>query len=336
MKKVLALVLALVLAFSLCVTAFADDAAEFDKKYTWSIATTYATGSPMVDAANVFAEKLAEYSNGAITLNVFPDSTLYADEMAHFTAVQAGDLEFCLFGASPALYYTTDVGYLVAPFLYNSMDEFNAVYYSDTLENAKQIWREQFNLRDVGGMVARGFRNISCNTPVNSVEDLAGVKLRLPGNNLWIEAFNSLGAVSISIPLGELYTSLQNGAADASDGPWEQMATNSLYEVQKYVIETRHYMETAGFWMDESLYESLPENYQAVVDKAGAEALKYMEEECAARDSGYLKQLTDNGCEYLQPDLTPFFEAARPYLEQKFATDWTAATYDEVLELFGR
>ncbi|MCI8465593.1 MAG: TRAP transporter substrate-binding protein [Lachnospiraceae bacterium] len=301
----------------------------FDQKYTWSLATTYATGTPMVDAYNLFAERLSEYSGGAITLNVFPDSSLMGENDS-FLAVKSGELEFCGFGPTCFYLYSEDYGYMLAPFLIESKEAYQRLYNSDLVEQAKKLWREEYNTRDVAGMAYRGFRNMSCNTPINGVDDLKGVKLRLNDNQLWSASWSTFGATPVPIALGELYTSIQNGAADASEGPWEQMKSINLEEVQDYIIETKHICESVGIWMAEDLYQSLPDNYKAVVDRAGKEAVEYLEEEAIKREADYKQQLIDGGCEFIEPDLSGFKTAAEDLWNEYFESTWTTSTLEEV------
>lgn len=354
MKKILALATALSLSACLLSGCSGNDASsagsaggsnqssgsssggsEFTEKYTWSLSSTYSSNSPMMEGAQVFADKLAEYSDGAITLNVFADSALMGENDA-FAAIKADELEFACFGPTPIYLYSPEVGYYLAPFLLQSWDEVKTVYYSEPLEKAKETWRNEYNTRDIGGMVQRGWRNMSCSTPVNSVSDLKGVKLRLNDNQMWADIWNTLGATTVTINLGELYTSLQNGAVTASEGPWEQMATYSLWEVQDYVIQTQHVMESVGFWMSENLYQSLPDNYKDVIDRAAADGLAYIEEQCAARDSEYLQQMQDGGSTFIEPDRESFLKAAEPIYEEYFETTWTATTMEELNALLGR
>lgn len=313
-------------------TKAAEEVSGFDTKYTWSLATTYATGTPMVDAYQMFSDLLAEYSGGAITLNVFPDSSLMGENDS-FLALKSGELEFAGFGPTPFYLYSEDYGFMLAPFMIQSREEYQRLYTSDLVQEAVELWRTEYNTRDLGGMVYRGFRNMSANTAVNSVEDLKGVKLRMNDNQLWAASWNTLGATTVPIALGELYTSIQNGAADASEGPWEQMASLNLQEVQDYIIETKHIAESVGIWMAEDLYQSLPENYKEVVDKACAEALVFLEEQAIAREEDYKQQLIDGGCEFIEPDLSGFMAGAEELWNDYFETTWTASTLEEVLAI---
>ena len=310
----------------------AGSGSEFSKKYTWSLATTYATGSPMVNAYHHFAEKLKAYSNGAITLNVFADSTLMGEDDS-FLAVKAGELEFAGFGPSGFYLYSQDYGFMLAPFFIPDFEAYQRMYNSPVVERAKKIWREQYNTRDVAGMGYRGFRNMSSDKAIRNLGDLRGVKLRLNTNPLWNNSWQTLGAVTVPIALGELYTSMQNGAVQASEGPWEQMKLLNLEEVQKYVILTKHIIETAGMWMDEKLYQSLPANYKAVVDRAGKDAIDYLNKEAREKEDGFKQALIRGGCEYLEPNLSEFYKAAEGLWNNYFRTTWTASTLEEMTKI---
>ncbi|MGE4484455.1 MAG: TRAP transporter substrate-binding protein [Oscillospiraceae bacterium] len=301
----------------------------FDKAYTWSLASTYATGTPMVEGFQKFADLLNEYSGGAITLNVFADSSLL-DENDSFLSLKSGELEFAGYGTTPLYLYSEDYGFLMAPFLINSKEAYQNIYSSDLFQTAVKYWQTDYNTRDLAGMAYRGFRNMSSDRPINTVDDLKSLKLRMSNNQIWCDIWNSLGATTVPIALGELYTSIQNGAAQASEGPWEQMKSLNLDEVQDYIIETRHICETVGIWMAEDLYESLPANYQEVIDKASQEAVAYMGDQCAAREENYKQQLIDGGCEYIQPDLSGFMTTAEGIWNDYFTNTWKSSTLDEV------
>ena len=212
-------------------------------------------------------------------------------------------------------------------------EAYQNLYNSDLVEKAKETWRTEYNTRDVAGMAYRGFRNMSCNKAINKVDDLNGVKLRLNDNQLWGACWSELGATPVPIALGELYTSIQNGAADASEGPWEQMKSINLEEVQDYIIETKHICESVGMWMAEDLYESLPDNYKAVVDKAGKEAIEFLEKEAIAREDDYKQQLIDGGCEFIEPDLRGFIDKAENIWDEYFESTWTVTTLEEVQDI---
>ena len=302
---------------------------EFNDEYTWSLATTYSTGTPMVNAYHEFADLMNEYTGGAVTINIFADSSLMGENDS-FLSLKSGELEFAGFGPTPFYMYSTDFGFMLAPYMISSYQEYKNLYYSDLVQECVDSWRTEYNTRDLAGMVYRSMRNMSSAKPVNNVDELAGIKLRMNDNQIWADIWNSLGAVTVPMALGELYTGLQQGTVEASEGPWEQMKANNLEEVQDYIIETAHISESVGIWMAEDLYQSLPENYQAAIDKASMIACADMEKEAVEMEDEYKQQLIDGGCEFIVPDLSGFKSGAEECWNKYFADSWTAATLEEV------
>ena len=91
-----------------------------------------------------------------------------------------------------------------------------------------------------------GFRNISNNVrPIVKPEDLAGVKLRVPGSKTRILAFEMLGAAPINMNIGEVYLALQQGVVDGQENPLGNIRKWSWYEVQKYISISRSYSSSA-------------------------------------------------------------------------------------------
>ncbi|WP_319563258.1 TRAP transporter substrate-binding protein [Marispirochaeta sp.] len=334
-KMILVLVMVVVLAVSCSKSndspsATVTSSDEFSKKYNaWSMGTTYATGSPVVESMQYFADLVNEKSNGAMTINVFPDSTL-GNEDDTFLSVCSGDTEFCCFGPSTIYLFTPEYSFIMAPFLTQSYEHYVNMYNSKLFDPAKKIWREK-GVIDLATQAYRGFRNMSSDRAVRTPEDVQGMKLRMNTNAAWVRIWNGVGCTTIPIALGELYTSLQTGVVEASEGPYEQIATYKLQEVQKYIIETQHVPEVFGFWMNGNLFDSLPENYQRVLKEAAAEGIEYGTKLCQSVESDFLKQLTDAGCEFIKPDKEAFVEKAKPVWEEMFKDTWTGTTMEEVL-----
>lgn len=306
-----------------------SDSSSSSSEYNWTLSTTYATGSPMVDGYYKFAELLDEYSDGAITLNVFPDSALMGENDS-FLALKSSELEFVGCGPSPVYLFTEEYGFTTAPFLIESKEAYQKLYNSPLLEEAKEIWRTEYNTRDVAGVAYRGFRNMSSSKKIESVEDLSNLKLRMNDNQQWSDVWGSLGTTPVPIPLGELYTSIQNGTVDASEGPWDQIKSLNLEEVQDYIIETNHVCEVSGIFMAEDLYQSLSDEYKEIVDKAGKESIAFMEEEAITREDEYKQELIDGGCELVVPELDGFREKCADMLNEYFESTWTVTTLEEV------
>jgi len=349
MKKFFALALALIMVLSLVAcggskkeetkeeettTEETTETSAFDQEYSWDLSTTYATGTPIVDGLYHFAELLSEYSEGTITLNVFPDGTLY-NEADAIMAVKSGELDFTDSGTIAITTHLPQYGFISAPFMVTTYDQIMTLWNSDLITEAKTILEDEYNTRNVGGLAYRGFRNTSANNAIASVDDIQGVLMRMNTNVVMNDVFNAIGAVCVPLSLNELYTSMQTGAVSASEGPWEQMVSYKLYEVQDYIMETKHIVEASCIWMSNELYESLPEAYKEVVDRAATEINAEIEANCFAAEEAYKQDMIDNGCEFVECDTTGMIANAEAAWEKFFQDTWTGFTLEQVREAAG-
>jgi TRAP-type mannitol/chloroaromatic compound transport system substrate-binding protein len=159
------------------------------------------------------------------------------------------------------------------------------------------LWREAyagFNLIPMAGgntgvQMAGWF-----NKEINSVEDLKGLKMRIPG--LAGEVFAAVGGLPVRIPGGELYTSLQTGVIDAVEwvGPYNDLALG-LHEVAKYYYYPGWHEPGAmlEFIVNKQSFDALPADLQAIVTTASRAANQEMLDEYTARNNAALRQLID-------------------------------------------
>ena len=93
-----------------------------------------------------------------------------------------------------------------------------------------------------------GYRNITTsNRPINAVEDLKGMKMRVPPSPVWVSLFTALGSSPTSITINELYSALQTKIVDGQENPLTVIEAGKYYEVQKYCSITEHMWD--GLWI---------------------------------------------------------------------------------------
>src|SRR5699024_4449403 len=201
------------------------------------LAAVYNDYSPDVEGAKKFAEIVEEKTNGEIKVNIFSNGTL-GSEKDNFTELSSGDLDMALGGSAGIEMFAEEYMFFLAPFLIEDLDHLEEWFESDLHEDMTERMKEN-NVRHLGDIV-RGARNTTANKPVETPEDLEELKFRLPETDTLVEVFSALGAKPTSVSLDELYSSLQTGVVDASEGPYEQIASNQLDEVQDYLIKTEH------------------------------------------------------------------------------------------------
>jgi tripartite ATP-independent transporter DctP family solute receptor len=155
------------------------------------------------------------------------------------------------------------------------------------------------------------FRNVYSRTPVNSIADLKGKKIRVIPNPTFIALFRGLGAAPTPMAFGELYSALQQGVVDAAENDTLTYFTTKHYEVAKNLALTRHLMLVNLMVFSEKQWQRMPENVRAIVSRASLEGRKTMLEDRVKRETKVIEDLKAVGVNVTQPDLKPLVEVGR-------------------------
>lgn len=294
------------------------------------LATVYEADAPQSLGAERFAELVEEKSGGEIVVNFFPGGSL-GTEQDNFNAVSSGELDMVLGGSTGIDMFANEFMFFQSPYMMQDIGHVENFIESDLHDDMVERMGES-NIQLVGHII-RGARNSTSNQPFTTPEELQGVSFRLPESPTWIAVWEGLGASATPVALPELYSALQTGVVDASEGPYEQFATFSLQEVQDYVINTEHIYEVTEIWIGKEIYDSMTEEQRGWVDEAGEEAVEFANEEAEVQEEEFLQELVDGGAEVIDPDRDAFIQAAQEPLQQLFESQFTVATYDEVMEL---
>ena len=256
------------------------------QSFQWKLVTTWPKNFPGLGTApENFAKNVERMSNGRLKIKVFGAGQL-VPAFEVFDAVSQGTAQI---GHGASYYWKgkvpASVFYTAVPFGLNAQEMNAWLQYGGGLE----LWRElyaPFNLipfagGNTGVQMAGWF-----NREINSIADLKGLKMRIPG--LGGEVFTRAGGTSINLPGGELYTSMQTGVIDATEwvGPYNDLAFG-FHQVAKYYYY--HGWQEPGptleLIINKAAYESLPADLQAIVEVAAAAANQDMLNEYTARNN---------------------------------------------------
>ena len=322
MRKIILTAACLFLAAGL---AFAGGGGEGGaKKYEFSLGSSYDRAAPPVVAGFKYAEEVKAATNGAVTINVFPNSAI-GTERELITQVAANEVEFNIVGMMPIDMFCKEYGFLSAPFLYKNMDHIKAIMASSLGDAMRKKFLE--NNTNLIGIVWRGIRNTSSNRPIRTPDDVRGLKIRMTEMPSWVAVWrDGLGGTTIPIVLGELYQALQTGVADASEGPYEQLATYKFYEVQKFLVNTNHVMEWCGLYASQKMLDSLPKDLSKILeDKAKSVMTDWGSQLCAEKAEDFRQELLKGGMEEINVSVPDFTNKLLPVYERFFADKtWTS------------
>ncbi|GAA5524659.1 monocarboxylate 2-oxoacid-binding periplasmic protein all3028 [Microbulbifer aestuariivivens] len=263
--------------------------------FQWKLVTTWPKNFPGLGSApERFAEKVAQMSAGRLKIHVYGAGEL-VPAMGVFGAVSEGAAQmghgaaYYWKGKLPAAQFFTAV-----PFGLNAQEMNGWLHHGGGLE----LWQElyaPFNLIPMAGgstgvQMAGWF-----NKQINSVEDLKGLKMRIPG--LGGEVLNRAGGTAVTIPGGELYTALQTGVIDATEwvGPYNDLAFGFHQIADYYYYPGWHEPGSIlEFIVNKTAFEKLPPDLQAIVRTAARDANQDMLDEYTARNNRALKELVDS------------------------------------------
>lgn len=149
------------------------------------------------------------------------------------------------------------------------------------------------------GIVPNCFRVTSCNKPITSIEDFKNLKIRILNNNFQYEYWEALGAKPMFIPFNEVYSSLQQGIIDAQENPMATIVGAKLYEQQKYIIITNHFMHYNCIFMSKVFFDNLSTEYQSLIKEAMDEVMKFSADYSSKAEKEARKQLINAGIEII-------------------------------------
>ena len=152
-----------------------------------------------------------------------------------------------------------------------------------------------------------GFRNITSRVkPINSPDDLHGMKIRLPVAPTLIALFKSLGASPTALNFGEVYSALQTGVVDGQENPLQLIEEAKFYEVQKYVSLTSHVWTGLHCSFNLAAWKKLPPDIQDTIGHYMTEAATLERADWIRNNEAISKSLQEKGMIFNTPDIQPF------------------------------
>lgn len=231
---------------------------------TIRIAHIYDPGHP-VEVCGIPAVAAALAGTG-ITVESFPGGSL-GSENEIIEQVLDGTLDFAFAGAAFLSQYEANVAVLDAPFAYRDIEHFTAVTQGPIGAGLFDALRAESTL-DVFSTWYYGTRHLTSNVEVNSFEDLAGLKLRVPDAPLYLTAAEILGGVGTPVAFAELYVSLQQGVVDAQENPIPTIDGQKFYEVQDYLNLTGHMIQGVMMTSSDAVTATMSAEQVALIREA--------------------------------------------------------------------
>ena len=322
MRKVL---LAFVLAAMLASSAFAAGG------IVVQLGLENSLSEPIGQGVTKWAELLNARDTG-LTMQVFPDSQL-GNKTDIIDQMLLGEPVITLAdGAFFADYGVPDMGIVFGPFLFANWDECWKLIQSNWwAEQSKKL--EEKGLHILAANWAYGARHTLTTKPVKTVDDLKGLQIRVPTNQIQTKGFEVLGATPVGMSLGDVYTALQQGTIDGGENPLATLYGRKHHEVAKYLILDGHVLNFTNWICSQMWFESLTEEQQKALVETGYEAGVFNNELQSKAEEHYMNLMKDEGVTVVVPSeevLNGFRAKAADFYKEGKAFGWSDGLFETV------
>jgi len=281
-------------------------------------------GHPVVTGAEKFAEIVAAKSGGRMKVNLFPGGALGSDA-ATVLAVQGGTVEMTILNSGILATQAKEFAIYDFPFLFANPREADAIVDGPF---GKAMHAKLADKGIIGlGYWELGFRDLTNGRrPIQKVEDIAGLKLRVIPNPINIDWVKALDANPTPLAFPELYAALDQRAVDGQENPVSVILANRFAEVQKYLTLTHHQYNPQSVIVSRKVWDTMSAAERQVLQDAATEAGRYQRQLSRDQAASAIDQLRKAG---MQVSELPAAEQAKLREKMKPVIDKHAATVGE-------
>ncbi|NCC77827.1 MAG: DctP family TRAP transporter solute-binding subunit, partial [Clostridia bacterium] len=162
-----------------------------------------------------------------------------------------------------------------------------------------------------------GFRHFTnSRRPVNTPEDVKGLKLRTMENKIHMALWRAMGADPTPMAWGEVFTALQQGTVDGQENPIPIIYVQKINEVQKHLAITGHVFSPSMIAIAKAKFDAMPKEHQAIIMKASRESALYQREQITRMENEQVEKLKELGMLVTTPDVAAFREATKSVYDE--------------------
>ncbi len=313
MKKLCCALVALVMVLGLTV-GLAEDYGDVanDPQVTLTYAEVNPLDSIVGQTGTAFKEKVEELSGGSVVIDIQASGVLGSENDVLDSMLAGGDtIDMSRISAFALTSYGCNKAKLLSlPYTFANRAHFWNFANSDL---AAEFLNEPEELGlGIRGIFygEEGFRHFFTKEPVNSIEDLKGLKLRVSNDPVMTGMVESLGASATVVAYNELYSALQTGVVDGAEQPIANYKSKAFYEVAPNMILDGHTLGAVQVVISDLAWAKLTENQQKVIMAAGAYAQDFNAALSENEEQKVLQELKDLGVNIVEvTDKTPWVEA---------------------------
>ncbi len=258
-------------------------------------------------AAKAFGAELAEASDGAHSLSVFPARQL-GNEAEMLQQLQTGALDMAFMTVAEVSNRAPELGAFYAPYLANDIGHAGRILRSDAAKSMLEPLPGQVGVVGLGYGMA-GLRQIVSRGDVSSAADLAGKKLRITPFAPILDFYNAVGAAPTPMPLPSVYDALANGQVDAIDMDAELIWVLKYYDHADTIVQSDHMMFPMVGLVSAKVWAGMSEDDRAMISDLMTKHVDSTIDSYVAKEAGWLEQIAGTGKTYTKVDASFFGNA---------------------------
>jgi TRAP-type transport system periplasmic protein len=270
-------------------------------------------GSLFQKSADEFARRANEKLGGKAKVVVYGSSQLGGDKEL-LQKLKLGTVELAL----PSTVMSSEVdlfGIFEMPYLVKDRNHMKRI-------EQEVVWKslapaaEQRGLK-VLAVWENGYRHITnSRRPINTPDDLKGIKLRVPEGKWRVKMFQTYGANPSPMKFSEVFTALQTGVMDGQENPFTQIYSAKFQEVQKFLTLTGHVYTPAYLTAGLKKWESLPADVRKILEDTARETQAFVHQTAAKDEEDLLNKLKSGGMQVNEPNKDAFIAASKPVYDE--------------------
>lgn len=269
---------------------------------------------PVHKAMLYLAERAKEKSNGTLQISVYPSQQL-GTERECLELLQIGSLAITKVSCSVLEGFVPIFKVFSLPYIFRSEEHkfnvFEGHVGKELLLSPEKFWLRGLCFYDAG---SRSF--YTKDKPINSPDDLTGLKIRTQESATSVKLVNSLGGSATPISWGELYTALQQGVVDGAENNPPSFYLSRHYEVCKYYSIDEHTAVPDVLVISTIIWNDLSEQEQKWLQEAADESYVYQKKLWKESTMQSLNAVEEAGVQIIYPNKDAFIEKVQPMMEE--------------------
>lgn len=255
-----------------------------------------------------FAEEVKALTNGKVEVKVFPNDSL-GKEMDLINGMQLGTADMTITGES-LQNWAPKAALLAIPYAFKDLAEMDKAVSGPLGEEIKKEIIEKAKIVPLA-YFARGPRYLTSNKPIKTVDDVKGLRMRVPNVPVFMQFWRGVGAQPTPMAFSEVFTSLQTGVIEAQENPLALIKSASFFEVQKYVNRTAHVRSWIYLAISQKSFNKLNADQQKAVTEAAKRTQAYERQLMLADEQNLESELKAKGMTFVDTDQSGFAKKAK-------------------------